>query len=211
MNDRLLLLAILSICWVDLGQCFHSLIPVGRNGGGGPIHPIAHQAFGTFYPSSPSTSNVVFNTTSSSIEGPLLVLRSLNNTSSGMKTKSRRSLSSSPTISFRLSNQLTEWWEKLTEGRSGLLLFLAPTIVSQFRILQTTVPFCVDRVLQYVQPLNLFLLFSTTQAKQLPVLKSIIVGGLALGAFQMVKDSFAAGFSWLPAQPSVDSFALVTG
>jgi hypothetical protein len=111
----------------------------------------------------------------------------------------------------QFTESLEIWWKKLTEGRRGLLLILTPAIINQFRILQTTVPFCADRLLQYVQPLNLLLLTMLSQAKGVRILQSVLFAGIGIGLLQMAKDSLTTGFSWMPMYALDDSYALITG
>lgn len=112
---------------------------------------------------------------------------------------------------FNFDETIANWWAKLTKGRSGLLLFLAPIVAGQFRILRATLPFLTDRVLQYIQPNTLLFLSVISQQKGVRIFKTILLCSICLGLVQMVQDTIVAGSAWLPATPSEDSYALITG
>lgn len=90
-----------------------------------------------------------------------------------------------------------QWWIKATEGHSGLLLVLAPTIAYQLRILQAALPFCIDRVMQYVQPLNFFFLSVISSQRGLEVTKTSLWIGIGIGVAQMLRDTFRTGALWM--------------
>ena len=78
-------------------------------------------------------------------------------------------------------------------------------------MLQAAVPFCLDRLSQYLSPLyisvSLLLLQKTGPALvQTALCTSIFVGGCF-----MLADTYNAGSSWLPLKAGNDSYAMVTG
>lgn len=182
------------------------------SGRGPPYFGIRSEYSNSESPKACRTRMVATNSTSMSFSSDGATVESSNQQRQQQKqTRSGTMSRFSTTSKYKLSKQLSAWWEKMTAGRTGLLLFLAPTIATQFRLLQTTVPFCVDRVLQYVQPFDVCLLFALSQQRGVPVVKSVLMGVVVAGLFQMIKDSFQAGSSWMPAKPLYDSYALVTG
>ena len=107
--------------------------------------------------------------------------------------------------------KLSNWWKRQSEGRSGLLVKLAPTLATQFQLVRTAVPFCVDRMVQYIQPLNLVMLATLSKPRGIRALQYGLLASIGLGGLKMLQDSFAAGSNWLPAYAQEDSYAVVTG
>lgn len=105
----------------------------------------------------------------------------------------------------------SEWWRKATEGRRGLLLILIPIITTQFHILQSAFPFCIDRFLQYSHPINLFLLATVSSTRGIRVMKYALITGTLLGVIKMLQDTYLYGPNLLPILPQTDSYALITG
>jgi hypothetical protein len=50
---------------------------------------------------------------------------------------------------------LKKLWEEQTKGESGLLIFLLPTLAVQLKLFYAIIPFFVDRLVQYLQPISL--------------------------------------------------------
>lgn len=104
-----------------------------------------------------------------------------------------------------------DWWKKATEGRRGLLLILIPIVTTQFRILQSAFPFCIDRFLQYSHPINLLLLTTISSTTGIRIMKSVLIAGTLLGVIKMLQDTYLYGPNLLPILPQPDSYALITG
>lgn len=103
------------------------------------------------------------------------------------------------------------WWQRLIAVQKQLWVVLAPKVYKQFLLLKAGVPFCLDRTMQYMQPLNLCLLLALSQWRALAVMK-YVVKGIAITSFlQMIRDSIKAGSAWMPAVAHPDSYALITG
>ena len=100
---------------------------------------------------------------------------------------------------------------KAMEGRRGLLMIIVPILATQFRILQSAFPFCMDRVWQYSHPFNLFMLSALYSSLGLRVLKYSLWTGVAVGLLKLVQDTYKYGPNLLPILPQEDSYALVTG
>lgn len=106
---------------------------------------------------------------------------------------------------------IAHWWKKQSEGRSGLLVYLVPAFSSQYQLLRTAVPFCVDRMVQYMQPLNLLILSALSKPSGINLLRAGLWASIGLGGFKMLQDTYIAGSNWLPAHAQADSYAIVTG
>ena len=107
--------------------------------------------------------------------------------------------------------KFTIWWRKQTAGRHGLLIFLVPAIASQYEVVKTFAPFCLDRMMQYFQPLNVMVLAAMTRPKGLKTLRIGLWTSIGIGGFKFLQDAYTAGSSWLPARPKDDSYAVITG
>lgn len=106
---------------------------------------------------------------------------------------------------------LYKWWVECTKGRSGLLVVLVPAMISQMIILRTAIPFLVDRLSQYLQPLYIGTLITLFQPQGPKLIKSVLLSGIAVGGMFMLIDTYQTGSSWVPLQPRDDSYAVVTG
>lgn len=103
------------------------------------------------------------------------------------------------------------WWRRLVAIQKQLLVVLAPKVYKQFLLLKAGIPFCLDRTMQYMQPLNLCLLLALSQSRALTVMKYIVKGVAITSFLQMIRDSIKAGSAWMPAVAHPDSYALITG
>ncbi len=108
-------------------------------------------------------------------------------------------------------SSLYKWWVQRTKGRSGLLVLLVPAMISQMIILRTAVPFLIDRLSQYLQPLYIGTLITLFQPQGPNIIKSVLLSGIAIGGMFMLIDTYQTGSSWVPLQPQSDSYAVVTG
>ena len=104
-----------------------------------------------------------------------------------------------------------QWWERKTRGSSGLLLVLVPAMLSQLMILKTAIPFFVDRLSQYLQPVYVGTLVTLFQPQGPKIIQSILLASSLLGGLFMLVDTYRAGSSWIPLVPQEDSYAVVTG
>jgi len=108
-------------------------------------------------------------------------------------------------------SSLYKWWVQRTKGRSGLLVLLVPAMISQMIILRSAVPFLIDRLSQYLQPLYIGTLITLFQPQGPNIIKSVLLSGIAIGGMFMLIDTYQTGSSWVPLQPQSDSYAVVTG
>lgn len=106
---------------------------------------------------------------------------------------------------------LKSWWENHTKGSRGILIWLMPALLSQLAILRTVVPFFMDRLSQYMQPLAIAVLVALTPGKGLRAFQNILLVGAGLGTCLMFRDTYCAGSSWLPLEAKDDSYAVITG
>lgn len=106
---------------------------------------------------------------------------------------------------------LSKWWRERTQGRRGLLVILVPALLSQLMILRTAVPFCLDRLTQYVQPLYLLTSVVLFQRNGPRFLQSVLLSGVCTGTLFMLIDTYTAGSNWVLLSPKPDSYAVVTG
>lgn len=103
------------------------------------------------------------------------------------------------------------WWRRLIVVKRQMWVVLAPKVYKQFLLLKAGVPFCLDRTMQYMQPLNLCLLLALSQWRALAVMKYVVKGVAITSFVQMIRDSIKAGSAWMPAVAHPDSYALITG
>jgi short-subunit dehydrogenase len=108
---------------------------------------------------------------------------------------------------------LERWWGGKTKGRRGVLVWFMPAFLSQMVVVQTMLPFLLDRLLLYQQPELLLLTAALSQPMLQKGLKLVISSGIWSGVVFMAYDSYRAGSKWTPFSAGVsgDSYALVTG
>lgn len=89
-----------------------------------------------------------------------------------------------------------KWWENQTKGRSGLLLFLLPTIVMQLRILQTAAPFVFERLSQYLNPLSMIVSILLLKPSGIHYVRWFMLSSIVIGGLHMIVDTYNTGTSW---------------
>ena len=105
---------------------------------------------------------------------------------------------------------LQTWWETHTKGSRGILIWLMPALLSQLMILRTVVPFFMDRLSQYLQPLTIAGLLALTPGKGIRTIQKILLTSAGIGTCFMFRDTYCAGSSWLPLEAKEDSYAIIT-
>jgi hypothetical protein len=78
-------------------------------------------------------------------------------------------------------NLLRAWWERNTSGSKGLLIYLFPAICSQIAILSTAVPFFLDRLSQYLQPIYIGLSFLMLQKRGPGIIQATLWTSVLIG------------------------------
>jgi hypothetical protein len=122
-----------------------------------------------------------------------------------------RSGSADDTQEKPLLLQFLGWWERVTENRTGLLILLVPSLISQLLLLQTVVPFCFDRLIQYMQPFYLTWTLLLSSSRGVNVLRASLLGCSLISMIIMIADTYRVGSYWSPALAREDSYAVVTG
>lgn len=82
-------------------------------------------------------------------------------------------------------SMIKRWWERNTAGSKGLLIYLFPAVCAQLSILRTAVPFFLDRLSQYLQPIYMGLSFLLMQNRGASIVQatlwtSVLIGETAL-------------------------------
>lgn len=120
--------------------------------------------------------------------------------------------------SFDAPNPLTnvtsayKWWEEITKGRSGLIVFLLPGIVSQMIILKRASTLLLGRLAEYIQPIQVIMSVSLALKPIGPrLIQGSLMTSLFIGLLYMLHDTFEIGSMWQPLTPKPDAYALITG
>ena len=106
---------------------------------------------------------------------------------------------------------LQRWWNVHTSGSRGLLVYLIPSLLNQLAVLQAAVPFCADRLSQYLQPIYMFTSLLLLRRSGPAVVQSVLWSSIACGLGFMLADTYNAGSTWLPLRAKNDSYAVITG
>ena len=106
---------------------------------------------------------------------------------------------------------LQRWWSVHTSGSRGLLVYLIPSLLNQLAVLQAAVPFCMDRMSQYLQPVYIFTSLLLLRRNGPALVQAVLWGSVACGLGFMLADTYNAGSSWLPLRARNDSYAVITG
>lgn len=101
--------------------------------------------------------------------------------------------------------------KKISACVQRLFILIVPIISKAFQNLRYVIPLSMERIMQYVQPLNVGLLIATSHTRGMDFLRTAIYTVLIASIAQMAKDTFQFGALWLPVKPLDDSYALVTG
>jgi hypothetical protein len=86
-----------------------------------------------------------------------------------------------------------------------------PAFLAQLMVLQTAVPFVLDRLTQYLQPIFILTSLLLLQPKGPVVLQALLWSSVALGFGCMLVDTYNAGATWVPLMAGNDSYAVITG
>jgi hypothetical protein len=104
-----------------------------------------------------------------------------------------------------------DWWSQNTQGHSGLAIYVVPIIVTQLSVVKRATPFLINICTQYLDPLNLVVLYGIQQRQLIRVFKSLALIYLGLNGLSMVSDLCFGGATFLSFHPTKESFALITG
>lgn len=74
-----------------------------------------------------------------------------------------------------------KWWERNTLGSKGLLIYLFPAVCSQLAVLRTAVPFFLDRLSQYLQPIYMGLSFLLLQKRGASIIQATLWSSVLIG------------------------------
>lgn len=77
---------------------------------------------------------------------------------------------------------LMKWWQRNTADSKGLLIYLLPAVCAQFTILRTAVPFFLDRLSQYLQPIYMGLSFLLLQKRGASIVQATLWTSVLIGA-----------------------------
>ena len=112
---------------------------------------------------------------------------------------------SSPLTDFK------EWWEDKSKGRSGLLVFLVPAVISQISILKRVTPFIFGITSQYIDPISLLTYYSLKNKYMLQYAKRFTLACVGFSFVSMMTDLYFGGSLFIPLVAKSDSYALITG
>ena len=74
-----------------------------------------------------------------------------------------------------------KWWARNTLGSKGLLIYLFPALYSQIAVLRTAVPFFLDRLSQYLQPIYMGLSFLLLQKRGASIIQATLWSSVLIG------------------------------
>ena len=80
------------------------------------------------------------------------------------------------------ASRLMKWWQRNTADSKGLLIYLLPAVCAQFTILRTAVPFFLDRLSQYLQPIYMGLSFLLLQKRGASIVQATLWTSVLIGA-----------------------------
>lgn len=76
---------------------------------------------------------------------------------------------------------IQKWWQRNTKDSKGLLIYLFPAVCAQLSILRTAVPFFLDRLSQYLQPIYMGLSFLLLQNRGASVIQATLWTSVLIG------------------------------
>ena len=76
---------------------------------------------------------------------------------------------------------IKRWWARNTAGSKGLLIYLFPALCAQLSILRTAVPFFLDRLSQYLQPIYIGLSFLLLQKRGNSMIQAVLWTSVLVG------------------------------
>lgn len=76
---------------------------------------------------------------------------------------------------------IKRWWARNTAGSKGLLIYLFPALCAQLSILRTAVPFFLDRLSQYLQPIYMGLSFLLLQKRGSSMIQAVLWSSVLVG------------------------------
>jgi hypothetical protein len=78
---------------------------------------------------------------------------------------------------------IKKWWQRNTKDSKGLLIYLFPAVCAQLSILRTAVPFFLDRLSQYLQPIYMGLSFLLLQNRGASIIQATLWTSVLIGEF----------------------------
>ena len=95
---------------------------------------------------------------------------------------------------------LMKWWQRNTADSKGLLIYLLPAVCAQFTILRTAVPFFLDRLSQYLQPIYMGLSFLLLQKRGASIVQATLWTSVLIGASATTLSTYSGVLLllWLP-------------
>ena len=84
-------------------------------------------------------------------------------------------------VESKVESAIKRWWERNTAGSKGLLVYLFPAVCSQLAVLRTAVPFFLDRLSQYLQPIYIGLSFLLTQKSGAGIIQATLWTSVLIG------------------------------
>jgi hypothetical protein len=78
---------------------------------------------------------------------------------------------------------IKKWWQRNTKDSKGLLIYLFPAVCAQLSILRTAVPFFLDRLSQYLQPIYMGLSFLLLQNRGASIIQATLWTSVLIGKF----------------------------
>ena len=111
------------------------------------------------------------------------------------------------------ATRLSDWWIKSTQGRKGLLIWIIPAFLTRLAVLQTILPFFVDRVLQYVDPGVLAVAAVVSNPWGISGAKLALSISAWAGLVALLRDTWYFGGQWTPlvSPQSGEAYAVVNG
>jgi hypothetical protein len=119
--------------------------------------------------------------------------------------------SSSTAAKQSFQSNVEDAWGNVIKNRSGILIFLIPAMISQYRLLSAAFPFFIDRAFQYIHPLQFISLGALYSKAGVHAARFVLCASIASGVVCMLQDSFALGSVWSSMTPKNDSVAIVLG
>jgi hypothetical protein len=99
------------------------------------------------------------------------------------KNVSRSQFNDTPAASSNSTTipEMIDWWEKKTAKRKGLLIWMVPAVLGQLIVLNRAVPFVIDRLSQYMQPIFIMTSLLLWQRNGPIAMQALLWSSIALG------------------------------
>ncbi len=102
-------------------------------------------------------------------------------------------------------------WSNMHKMDTNVWAYIMPRLLHNTKSVESFVPLLADRFTQYISPVNIALLFTTSTSLGTQILRRAIMGSAALGGLTLLHDSYRFRHTLKKAIPRWDSYAVISG